>query len=111
MRRPIDNLERLPDVALFKELSEGMPLIVDNAVSLDETAHCLHQEMKFRASEIMRGFAEEEAAKFLVLIDFVRCPPNSKQRTSTLKHFNDHVKKRIYARTCSEPNIFSFGDV
>lgn len=111
MRRAIGNLERLSDTDLFKELSEGISLIVDNAVSLDETAHRLYREKEFRASEIMLGFAEEEAAKFLILIDFVRCPRDSDRRTQMLNRFHDHVEKRAYANTCSYHRIASFRDL
>ena len=72
MRRAIGDLEQFADKRLFEELSEGMPLIVDNAARLDDTTHRLHRDGEFRASEIMQGFAEEEAAKFLILIDYVR---------------------------------------
>ena len=88
-----------------------MPLIVDNAVSLDETAHRLYREKESRASEIMQGFAEEEAAKFLILIDFVRCPRDSDRRAQVLKRFYDHVEKRVYAMTCSYPRIASFREL
>ena len=111
MTRAIGDLERLSDSPLFKELSEGMPLIVDNAVSLDETAHRLYREKEFRASEIMQGFAEEEAAKFLILIDFVRCPRDSDRRAQVLKRFYDHVEKRVYAMTSSYPRIASFREL
>lgn len=102
---------RLSDSLLFEELSKGMPLIVNNAISLDTTAHRLYCEKEIRAAEIMRGIAEEEAAKFLILLDFVRCPPASGHRERTLKRFYDHVDKRVYSLTCSYPRIASFGEL
>ena len=111
MRRAIGDLEQFADKRLFEELSEGMPLIVENAARLDDTAHRLHRDGEFRASEIMRGFAEEEAAKFLILIDYVRCPRNSEHRTQVLKRFYGHVAKRIHAMACSYPRIASFGEL
>ena len=99
MKRAVGDLANGPDDRLFKEVSEGIPLIAQNAVSLDETAYRLYQEKEFRASEIIRGFAEEEAAKVLILIDFVRCPLNPKRRAETAKHFYSHVAKRMYAMT------------
>ena len=88
MRRAILNLEQLSDIALYETLSEGMPLIVDNATSLDETACRLYRDGEFRASDVMRGFAEEEAAKVLILIDYVRCPRNWERRAQVLKRFS-----------------------
>ena len=108
MKRAAYDLANFPDERLFRQLAEGIPLIVENAVSLDETAQRLHRQADFRASEIFRGFAEEEAAKVLILIDLVRCPRDWKKRTEISKRFYGHVAKRIYAMTCSYPSIASF---
>jgi len=67
-RKMLNSLRRLadvPDAALFETLSEGMRRIVDNAASLDETVRRLVGIGDFRGSEVMRGFAEEEAGKAL----------------------------------------------
>ena len=111
MRRAILNLEQLSDIALYETLSDGMPLIVDNATSLDETARRLYRDGEFRASAVMRGFAEEEAAKVLILIDYVRCPRNWERRAHVLKRFYGHVAKRIHAMACDLPGIASFGEL
>ena len=111
VRQAILNLEQLSDIVLYETLSEGMPLIVDNSTSLDETARRLHRDGEFRASEIMRGFAEEEAAKVLILIDYVRCPRSSERRVQVLKRFYGHVAKRIHAMACDYPRIASFGEL
>lgn len=111
MRRAILNLGQLSDIALYETLSEGMPLIVDNATSLDETARRLYRDGEFRASDVMRGFAEEEAAKVLILIDYVRCPRNWERRVQVLKRFYGHVAKRIHAMACDFPRIASFGEL
>ncbi len=111
MRRAIRDLASFPDDRLFKELSEGIPLIVENAVSLDETAHRLYRDREFRASEIMRGFAKEEAAKVLILMDLIRCPSDWEKRADVAGRFYGHVAKRIYAMACSYPNIHSFKEL
>ena len=111
MRRAILNLGQLSDIALYESLSEGMPLIVDNATSLDEIARRLHSEGEFRASEVFCGFAKEEAAKILILIDYVRCPRSFERRAQVLKRFYGHVAKRIHAMACEFPNIWSFDEL
>ena len=111
MRRAIGDLASLRDEHLFREISEGIPLIVENAVSLDETARRLHQDKEFRVSEIVRGYAEEEAAKVLILIDLVRCPRDQLKRREIARRFYGHVAKRIYAMTCCFPNIRSFKEL
>lgn len=111
VRRAIPNLEQLSDSDLFETLSEGMPLIVENATSLEETARRLYRDGEFRASDVMLGFAEEEAAKVLILIDHVRCPRKSGRRAQVLNRFYGHVAKRIHALACEYPRIASFGEL
>ena len=111
MKRAIVDLASLRDEHLFKEISEGIPLIVENAVNLDESAGRLHRDKEFRVSEIIRGFAEEEAAKVLILIELVRCPRDWQQRGEVARRFYGHVAKRIYAMTCTLPNFASFREL
>ena len=111
MKRAAYDLARMPDERLFTAIAEGIPLIVQNAKSLDDTAHRLCREKEFRASEILRGLAEEEAAKVLILIDLVRCPRESEQRSETAKRFYDHIAKRIYSMTCSLQGIWTYKEV
>ena len=111
MKRAILDLEQLSDNALFETLSEGMPLIVGNAEGFDETARRLYRDGEFRASEVMRGFAEEEAAKVLILVDYVRCPRSWERRAQLLKRFYGHVAKRTHAIACDFPRIASFREL
>ena len=111
MKRSVGDLANFSDDRLFKEVSEGIPLIVENAVSLDETAHRLYRDKEFRASEIIGGFAKEEAAKVLILTDLVRCPRDWEQRGEIARRFYGHVTKRIYSMSCSYPRIASFREL
>ena len=111
MNRAIPDLDKFQDDRLFKEISDGIPLIVQKAISFDTTAHGLYQLKEFRASEIIRGFAVEEAAKVLILLDAVRCPRDSGRLSETLKCYYNHLSKRIYAEICSFPNIVSFKEL
>ena len=108
MKRAAGQLANFNDERLFKDASEGIALIVDNATKFDDAGRCLHQSGNCRASTIMRGFAEEEAAKVLILIDLVRCPRRFNRRNQVAKRFYGHVAKRIYAMTCDYPRISSF---
>lgn len=109
MKRAIDKLANLPDKRLFKEVAEGIPLIVKNAIELDQAAQCLYEKEQYRVSNVIRGFAEEEAAKVLILIDLIRCPQSKqKLRAETAKRFYEHVGKRIYAEACSGLPFDSF---
>ncbi len=51
---------------------------------------------------MLGSIAEEEAAKALILIDFVRCPRSlTVERSRQLGYFYDHLAKGIYAEYCS----------
>ena len=102
MSRAAKKLANLSDKHLFEEISEGISHIVENAVSLNMAAISLYEAEEFRASEILHSYAEEEAAKVLILIDLVRCPRNNQpERVETLECFYDHLAKIIYAKMCS----------
>ena len=109
MKGAVLELASFSEDLLFEEIADGVPLILENAENLEAVAHRLFVAKEYRASEIIRGFAEEEAAKVLILLDAVRCPTES--RRDTLKCFYNHLAKRIYALTCSFPNIVSFEEL
>ena len=86
----------------LETIAEGIGYIVENLRRLQEAARVLHGAGQGQTSRIMKGFAEEEAAKVLILIDVVRCP-SSKQTElrRTVGYFDKHLAKRIYAAACS----------
>lgn len=79
---------------LFEMVAEGIPLIAQNAESLDEAAGRLFSTGEHRTSGIIRGFAEEEAAKVLILLDAVRCPKEQRQATLECFHIWQSVSMR-----------------
>ena len=66
-------------------VAEGVPLIAENAENLEAAARRLFSTEECRVSDIIRGFAAEEAAKVLIVLDAVRCP--EEHREETLKCF------------------------
>ena len=90
-------------------MSEGITHIVTNAVDLNEAALRLARADQVRASDVLRGMAEEEAAKVLILNDAIRRP--QQERGTTLKRFYDHLAKRIHAAASSELSIDSFEEL
>ena len=109
MRGTLAQIADWEDSRLFEVVAEGIPPIAQNAESLDEASRRLFSAGEHRTSEIIRGFADEEAAKVLILLDAVRCPKEHRQET--LECFHHHLAKRIYALTCSYPNILTFGEL
>lgn len=81
----------------IKLIAEGLPVILNSAQSFWQASQSLKD--KPRESQVLAGFAEEEAAKILILIDLVRCP---RKRAETLCGkivitFYDHLSRLIYA--------------
>lgn len=96
--KAIKDLSQLPDTDFFREVSSGLDHILSNALRLANDSNMLHSQHRPQGYRILRGMAEEEAAKFLILVDAVRCP-RAQQETfnKQLKRFNDHLAKGIYA--------------
>jgi AbiV family abortive infection protein len=100
--RAIRDLSQLSDSEFFQSVAEGLGLIVRNAVKLYEGATIVAREGRSHASRVLEGIAEEEAAKFLVLMDAVRCPRQPGERfAAQLGRFGDHLAKGLYANSCS----------
>ncbi|MCY3599694.1 MAG: AbiV family abortive infection protein [Gemmatimonadetes bacterium] len=101
MRRAIADLVQLSDERFLEEISQGIRHVVEHADSLDALAHRLVDIGEHRGAAIVRALAQEEAAKVLILVDAVRCPPSEAgDRSRTLKGFYNHLAKHIYAEAC-----------
>ena len=101
MRRAIGDLVQLPDNRFFEEISKGIGHIVEYADSLDSLGGRLVDIGEYRGAKTVRSLAEEEAAKVLILVDAVRCPPSEKKhRSRTLMGYYDHLAKHIYSEAC-----------
>ena len=101
MERAIKDLCQFRDARLFEEVATGIQHIVEVTHRLDAAAHKLSSGEKHHAARIMGNLAEEEAAKALILMDAVRCPPERQnEKSRTLGYFYDHLAKGIYAEAC-----------
>jgi hypothetical protein len=79
--------------------SEGLALIWENASRLWTEAREFSALGSKRGVGILKSFAEEEAAKALLLLDALRCPRNQlDKRRSLLRQIDSHVGKGIYIR-------------
>jgi len=96
--RAIADLSQLSDSDLFQEVASGLSHILDNAINLNDQANILLEVEKFQGYEILNGVAEEETAKFFILLDAIRCPRSPQGIfVRQLKRFNEHLAKGIYA--------------
>lgn len=100
--RRAKDLAQLSDQDFFAAVSDGLALVHENAVRLWQSAKLLAEQHHFRGAEIIKGIAEEEAAKYLLLLDAVRCPrkPDSERFARQLGKFNRHLARGLYAEIC-----------
>ena len=81
-------------------IAEGLPIVFESASSFLRASKALPEHR--READILAASAEEEAAKALILIDMVRCPPKlvSDRIGSMTKWFYRHLARMIYAEAC-----------
>lgn len=82
-------------------IAEGLPIILSSARGFWSAAERLAD--KPREASVLEGFAEEESAKALMLLDLVRCPPSKIDGRigRIVKHFYSHLARLIYAKAQS----------
>jgi AbiV family abortive infection protein len=92
--------------------ADAPALAARNALALEADARELWQQKRGRGHAALRCHATEEAAKFLVLLDAVRCPRDPRDVLERqLSRFHDHLAKGIYARYCDlEPHTLADAD-
>ncbi len=79
-------------------MAEGLPLIVENASNLRQEAEEVSTLGHRRSVGILEGFADEEAAKAILLLDAVRCPEERVADFNRLiRQFDQHLAKCICA--------------
>ena len=78
-------------------IAEGLPIIAASVRSFWDAAQLLEQGS--REQNVLEGFAVEEAAKVLILMDLVRCPSKhiAQRVKEIVKTFYDHLSRMIYA--------------
>ena len=86
---------------LLQDVADGIDHLVPNIQRLDGAARRASNDGDESIAALLGSFADEEAAKVLILIDAVRCPRSEQEaRAHTLKRWSDHLWKLTYARAC-----------
>jgi hypothetical protein len=95
--RQARRLCQLPERKRLPFIAEGLPVILDSARGFWKAAQPLQDHP--REAKVLEGFAEEEAAKILILMDAVRCPPKliASKLNKLIGWFYDHLARLIYA--------------
>lgn len=80
-------------------VAEGLPIILDSAEGFRAAAIMLDEQGHRREASVLDGFALEEAAKVLILVDLARCPRRlaGKRCGSIVRTFYGHLGRLIYA--------------
>lgn len=91
----LDEGERLAFIA------EGLPVILRSAQGFWTAAETLHAHP--REAKVLENYADEEAAKILILVDAVRCPPKliASRLNKIVGWFYNHLARLIYAEAVS----------
>jgi hypothetical protein len=74
-------------------IARGLPLILRSAAKFREAGDVIRENFG-REAAVLDGFATEEAAKILILMDAVRCPPKliSSKLKSIVGSFYSHLR-------------------
>jgi AbiV family abortive infection protein len=91
------DLAQLADGAFLEQVAEGMSLVLANAQALFADAKVLAEAGRKRSADLLETISAEEAAKYLILLDAVRCPKAAPELPRQLGYFNSHLAKGIYA--------------
>jgi AbiV family abortive infection protein len=97
--RRLKTISRIPESQRFCVLSEGMELLADNVATLDLDASTLVASRRSRGAAVLRCFAEEEAAKVLILLDLARAGwKNHAAVKACMQNFYAHLARGLYAQ-------------
>lgn len=91
---------QMPYDELLRFIAEGLPILLESARGF-WSASC-HLSAQPREAEVLAGFAQEEAAKILILMDAVRCPRHliAARLSQIVSRFYGHLERLIYAEVC-----------
>ncbi|TCQ71932.1 hypothetical protein EDF68_1233 [Ochrobactrum sp. BH3] len=98
--RQAHKLANMPADKRTAFIAEGLPILLESACGLYAASQKI-ADMP-RESSVLKGHAEEEAAKILILMDIVRCPKKLVAgRIGTLMSWDyDHLSRLLYAEAC-----------
>lgn len=95
--RQAKRLCQMPHEKRLAFIAEGLPIILQSARGFWSAAKTLKDHP--REAAVLEGFALEEAAKILILMDMVRCPRKQLPARigAMVGWFYDHLARIIYA--------------
>ncbi len=97
-QRQASRICQMPAADRLAFIAEGLPIIHASALGFWSASAELKD--KPREAEVIAGFAKEEAAKILILLDVVRCPDKrlAGKLNKLIGRFYGHLDRLIYAQ-------------
>ena len=96
--KAIKDMCQLTDEDLFIQVSEGLGFIIEHMISIESDVRFLAEHKRLCAFNILESVLKEESAKFLILLDAIRCPRiPSNIFSRQLALFDKHLAKGIYS--------------
>lgn len=79
-------------------IAEGLPILLSSSQGFQDAATRLGGSP--READVLVSFADEEAAKIMILLDIVRCPPAQVNQHigKLMRWFYDHLARLVYAK-------------
>lgn len=97
--RRLGTIAQVPERDRFRVLAEGTELLAENVVTLEADATTLGASRRDRGAAVLRCFAEEEAAKVLILFDLARVGWKDHAAVSVcLSSFYSHLARGLYVK-------------
>lgn len=108
--RKLNSLAQMKRADRITVLSDGLPLIAANALAYERDARHMNGAGRFRSAAVLHSYAEEEAAKVVILLDLVRGGLDDAALVKkAVRNFYSHLARGIYARVY-ETNIGSLDE-
>lgn len=99
--RRLSTISNLPWAKRIVAISDGLKAIHRNIASLRDTMKILKDNSDWRGYSLVQTLAEEEAGKYLILLDYVRYTNRDKAMADKhLRYFYDHFVRLLYAQLC-----------
>jgi AbiV family abortive infection protein len=96
--RMVHVLADAADEKLIREVARGLTLLLEHVAELHKSVETIVKNKHARGIAAIQTIADEEAAKYLILLDAIRCPPSAKRELSQqLRRCSNHLAKDIYA--------------
>lgn len=95
--RGLSSIFQVTESERFAELAGGLPLLAESVRERSADADQLAEARRFQSAAVLRSFAEEEAAKVLILLDLARCGwGDDKLARTGVSAFYDHLARGLY---------------